>query len=128
MPPLKYLFIIVILFAAMERAAFAEENVRSRMVGMWDELPPGENLVSFTKEGACKIYLKKGEIGDLRSLDGTWVIDSDGKLQITFSVNGQTIDQKATIKFEGEEMILTDEGGTATRHRRHTGPIPDKYQ
>ena len=128
MPQLKFLFVIIILFAATEKAALAEENVRARVVGLWDELPPGENLVSFAKEGACKIYLKKGEIGDLRSMDGTWTIGGDGKLEITFSINGQTIAQKATIKFDGEEMILTDDGGIVTRHRRHSGPIPDKFQ
>jgi hypothetical protein len=127
MNKLRYLFVIGSLFFAAGQAAIAEENLRAKVVGMWDEVPPGENLVSFTQEGACKLYLKKGEIGELRSMDGTWTITDDGKLEITFTVNGQSLTQNAKVKFEGEEMVLTDEKGVDTRHRRHIGPIPDKY-
>lgn len=127
MSTLKNLFVVVSLFLATGPAALAEENLRAKVAGMWDEVPPGENLVSFTQEGACKLYLKKGEIGELRSMDGTWTVGDDGKLEITFTVNGQTLTQNAKVKFEGEEMVLTDEKGLETRHRRHIGPIPDKY-
>ncbi len=127
MSKLKSLFVVVSLFVTTGPAALAEENLRAKVLGMWDEVPPGENLVSFTQEGACKIYLKKGEIGELRSMDGTWTVTDDGKLEITFTVNGQTLTQNAKVKLEGEEMVLTDEKGVETRHRRHIGPIPDKY-
>jgi hypothetical protein len=127
MSKLKNLFVVVSLFLATGPAALAEDNLRAKLVGMWDEVLPGENLVSFTQEGACKLYLKKGEIGELRSMDGTWTVTDDGKLEITFTVNGQTLTQSAMVKFEGEEMVLTTEKGVETRHRRHVGPIPDKY-
>ncbi|MEY2564342.1 MAG: hypothetical protein QOH88_2535 [Verrucomicrobiota bacterium] len=126
MSTLKNLFVVVSLFLAAPGAS-AEDNLRAKVVGMWDEESPGENLVSFTQEGACKLYLKKGEIGELRSMDGTWTVGDDGKLEITFTVNGETLTQRAMVKFEGEEMVLTDEKGVETRHRRHVGPIPDKY-
>ncbi len=125
MSKLKSLFVVVSLFVTTGPAALAEENLRAKVLGMWDEVPPGENLVSFTQEGACKIYLKKGEIGELRSMDGTWTVTDDGKLEITFTVNGQTLTQNAKVKLEGEEMVLTDEKGVETRHRRHIGPIPE---
>jgi hypothetical protein len=38
------------------------------------------------------------------------------------------IGPESMVKFDGEEMVLTDDKGAETRHRRPTGPIPDKYQ
>jgi hypothetical protein len=31
------------------------------------------------------------------------------------------------LSYQGEEMILTEASGEQTKHRRHTGPIPEIY-
>ena len=70
--------------------------------------------------------MKKGEIGNLRSLNGNWMLSNDGKLQIIFTVEGQTHTQSAKLSFDGEEMVLTDDKGrklgiVGTRGRSRNG-------
>jgi hypothetical protein len=127
-PFLKALIVIVSLFAGMQQAALAQESAQSRLAGLWDEIGPSANLVQFGGDGSLKLFLKKGEIGDLRSLNGKWSVLGDGKVNVTFIQKGKSFSQTLILKFEGEEMILIDEKGEITRHRRHVGPIPERFQ
>src|SRR5690242_12298230 len=47
----------------------ADGTLGDRLVGVWREYSPSSNIVRFEKDGSTKLYLKKGEIGDLRTLD-----------------------------------------------------------
>lgn len=94
------------------------------LTGWWEEYSPSSNIVQFLSDGTVRLYLKKGEIGNLRSLDGTWKLGADdASIQMVFSVSGKTLDRSAKLSFEGAEMVLTEDG-TQTRHRRHSGKLP----
>lgn len=95
--------------------------------GWWEEYSPSSNIIQFQPDGTVRLYLKKGEIGNLRSLDGSWKLGGDKTtIQMVFSVAGKTLDRSAKLSFEGAEMVLTEDG-TQTRHRRHSGKLPATY-
>lgn len=126
---MKFLKIPVLLFALFIAAAPAtadDNRLSQELVGLWMEYSPSSNLVSFDADRKVKIFLKKGEIGDLRALTGTWTV-KDGIMTATFISNGQSISNAGKVTFENGEMLLTDNNGVVTRHRRHTGPIPSQY-
>jgi len=111
----------VCLMAAHTRAAADEAG---KLVGLWHEYSPSDNLVNFTADGHVVMYLRKGEIGDLRTLEGNWVLPGNGMLTVKFTAQGQSVEQSNKLSFEGDEMILTDDKGEQTRHRRYTGALP----
>ncbi len=126
---MKFLRIPVLLiafFIASAPATADDKRLSQDLVGMWMEYSPSSNLVSFDADRKIKIFLKKGEIGDLRALVGTWTV-KDGVMTATFISNGQSISNAGKVTFENGEMLLTDNNGVVTRHRRHTGPIPSQY-
>jgi uncharacterized protein (TIGR03066 family) len=114
------LFAFVCLIAAHTRAA-ADDS--AKLVGTWHEYSPSDNLVSFSADGHVVMYLRKGEIGNLHQLDGKWTLAS-GDLTVTFEALGRTVTQTTKLRFEGEEMILTDDKGQDTKHRRQDGSLP----
>lgn len=116
---------------AADPAAAAEADLATlqrRLVGEWVETAASRNYVDFFADGRVSLYLKKGEIGDLKSLDGTWTLTGTNALTVQFTVNRQSITQSATLSFEGEEMLLTDETNNVTRHRRREGALPEEYR
>ena len=126
---MKFLRIPVLLiafFIAAAPAAADDNRLSQQLVGLWMEYSPSSNLVSFDADRKVKIFLKKDEIGDLRALTGTWAV-KDGIMTATFVSNGQPISNAGKVTFENGEMLLTDNSGVVTRHRRHTGPIPSQY-
>jgi hypothetical protein len=121
-------YIIIVALALVCPAFQAHAVNREQVVGMWAEIHPKDNVVYFAKDGSWKLYLKKGEIGDLHSLDGKWTLTTDGKIKIVLTLNGQTKEFSSKIKLDGEELVLTEDGGEETRHRRHKGPLPERFQ
>jgi uncharacterized protein (TIGR03066 family) len=115
------LFAFVCLVAVHARAVADDAG---KLVGVWHEYSPSDNLVSFSADGHVVMYLRKGEIGDLHQLDGKWTLASNGDLTVTFEALGRTVTQTTKLRFDGDEMILTDEKGEDTKHRRNTGPLP----
>lgn len=114
--------------AAPQASTAPAQAQAQALAGWWEEYSPSSNIVYFGADGTVKLHLKKGEIGNLRTLDGTWTVADDGKsVRMIFTVNGQTLDRRAALAFPGKEMVLTDPDGTLTRHRRHSGKLPDKY-
>jgi uncharacterized protein (TIGR03066 family) len=117
--------------APADPAAAADADpaaMQRRLVGEWVETAASRNHVDFFADGRVSLYLKKGEIGELRSLDGTWTLTGTNALTVQFTVNQQSITQSATLSFEGEEMLLTDEANNVTRHRRREGALPEEYR
>jgi hypothetical protein len=104
------------------------QTLRTRLVGEWEELSPSRNYVDFFADGRVVLHLKKGEIGDLKTLDGTWAIDGDNALTVTFTVKGNRFSDLAQLSFDGDEMLLTKESGGETRHRRRGGVLPEEYR
>ena len=130
MRPLRSLALAFCLgFAAASAAVAQDRGLAARLVGTWREYSPTDNLVSFSKAGEWRLYLRKGEIQNLKSLDGRWsVSDPAGTLAIVLMLGGKEKPMPpAKLSFEGEEMILTDEAGKQTRHRRHRGPLPAEF-
>jgi len=125
---LRYLILTISVLVATQQPTFAQEQLQTRLVGMWDEIHPSDNLVYFAKDGSWKLYLEKEEIGKLRTLIGKWTLSNDSKLTITFTIEGQAYSQSAKLSFDGQDMVLTDENRNETRHRRHKGPIPERFQ
>lgn len=108
-------------------AAGADSGLGDRLVGVWREYSPSTNIVQFFADGTTKLYLRKGEIRDLRSLDGKWTVSDAGVLSITYSLGEKSLTLEARLTYEGEEMILTEKSGDQTKHRKHVGPIPEIY-
>jgi hypothetical protein len=49
----------------------------------------------------------------------------DARLIVTFEALGRSVTQTTKLSFAGEEMILTDDKGQDTKHRRQSGPMPE---
>ena len=120
-----WLIAFVCLLAVHTRAVADDAD---KLVGIWHEYSPSDNLVSFSADKRVVMYLRKGEIGDLRQLDGKWTLASDGDLTVTFEALGRTVTQTTKLSFSGDEMILTDDKGQETKHRRQSGPMPEWTQ
>jgi hypothetical protein len=121
---------LILVLSGLAFAPFvlaADATLGDRIVGVWREYSPSSNVVRFEKDGATRLYLKKGEIGNLRTLDGKWTVSDAGMLSIIYTVGEKSMTLEAKLSYEGEEMILTEANGTQTRHRKHVGPIPDIY-
>ncbi len=121
------LLLLLFTFGFAPLSIGAEAGLGDRLVGVWREYHPSSNVVQFYKDGTTKLYLKKGEIRDLRSLDGKWVISDSGMLAITYAVGDKSLTLEARVTFDNEEMILTEKTGDQTKHRKHVGPIPSVY-
>jgi len=117
----RFVLIALVCFVAAHTRAVADDA--EKLVGVWHEYSPSDNLVSFSADGRVVMYLRKGEIGDLHQLDGKWTLTS-GDLTVTFEALGRTVTQTTKLSFEGDEMILTDDKGQETKHRRQTGELP----
>lgn len=126
---MKSIKLLLLLLACgfVPLAIGAEAGLGDRLVGVWREYYPSSNVVQFYKDGTTKLYLKKGEIRDLRSLDGKWAVSDAGMLAITYAVGEKSLTLEARVSFENEEMILTEKNGDQTKHRKHVGPIPQIY-
>ncbi len=97
------------------------------LVGWWEEYAPSSNIVHFGADGTVVLYLKQGEVGPLRGLKGSWKIEDDGALQMRFVVRGHTQNSRLNVTFPGSEMVLEDANGVLTKHRRHSGKLPESY-
>lgn len=106
----------------------ADEALREKLTGMWIEFHPGDNLVYYAKDGTFKLFLKKGEIEDLHFIEGEWTLSSDGKLKLTGLLNGEVaFEKECTVSFNADELIVNYEDNEV-HHRRHVGPIPERFQ
>ena len=83
----RLVLIALVCVAAAQMRAVADDA--EKLVGIWHEYSPSDNLVSFSADGRVVMYLRKGEIGDLHQLDGKWTLTS-GNLTVTFRAVGQT--------------------------------------
>ncbi|MBP6750597.1 MAG: hypothetical protein KA144_13245 [Xanthomonadaceae bacterium] len=115
---------------AVESSDARLASPRVRLIGQWEEYSPSRNFVDFYEDGRVAVYLKRGEVGDLKTLDGTWSIDDEQQLRVDFTVNGQTFGRIAGLRFENGEMLLKelDATGQITRHRRREGALPEDYR
>jgi uncharacterized protein (TIGR03066 family) len=121
----RFMLIAFVVLVAAHVRAVADDG--GKLVGVWHEYSPSDNLVSFTADGRVTMYLRKGEIADLHTLDGAWTV-SNGMLMVKFTAMGRSIEQTNKLTFAGDEMILTDDKGEETKHRRHTGALPEWTQ
>ena len=113
---------LIALFCLVAAQPRAVADDAQKLVGLWHEYSPSDNLVNFAADGRITMYLRKGEIGDPHTLEGQWTA-SNGMLTVKFTAEGQSIEQSTKLSFEGDEMILTDKG-EVTKHRRHAGALP----
>jgi uncharacterized protein (TIGR03066 family) len=118
----RFLLIALLCLVAAHTSAIADDA--QKLVGLWHEYSPSDNLVNFTADGRVVMYLRKGEIGDLRTLEGNWTLPGNGMLTVKFTAQGQSVEQSNKLSFEDDEMILTDDKGERTRHRRYSGALP----
>ena len=126
---LKHLVITVCACIATQCAVLAQESPATKIIGQWREYDPSNNLVEFAKDGTWKMFLKKGEIPNLRVIDGTWVLANDGTLTVMPHFLGKKVEPDVSkLSFEGDELVLTQGKSGKTSHRRHKGPLPDEYQ
>lgn len=114
---------------AQDTAAKATtQDAATALAGWWEEYAPSSNIVQFRPDGTVKVYLKKDEIGTLRTLDGTWKLENDQTtIEMVFTVRERSLTRRAQISFEGPEMVITENGSKQTRHRRHSGQLPAAY-
>ncbi len=117
-------FVLIAFLCLMAAPTRAAADDAAKLVGLWHEYSPSDNLVKFDADGHVMMYLRKGEIADLRTLEGNWTLASDGMLTVTFTALGRTIAQTNKLSFADDEMIITDDKGQETKHRRYTGDLP----
>ena len=119
-------------------AVQAQDSPEKQLIGTWLEtrfetkskqVKESDNLITFDAGGTMKLHLKKEEAkGDARSLDGNWKVEAGGALKMEIVVGDRKQEQTMQLSFEGNEMILTDPDGRRTWHKRHEGPLPERYQ
>jgi hypothetical protein len=124
---IRLLFIALLLFGHAVFATETKTEQAAKLVGWWKEYYPSSNLVQFTPDGTVRLMLRKGEIGDLHELVGTWEILDNQVIQMSFSANGKTLVRDAKLTVSDDSMTLTDENGGKTKHRRHSGKLPNEY-
>lgn len=100
----------------------------ARLVGEWEEYSPSRNFVDFRADGSVTLYLKRGEVGELKTMEGRWSRGDDGQLVLDFAILGQSFVQRVGIAWDGEELLMISELGGVTRHRRRTGELPPEYR
>lgn len=115
------------LFQAPAVQAATTGTPTEQLVGTWAETGGKDSLVTINKDGSFKLYLKKGEIEDKHYLEGTWKLNPDGKFVVSLNIGDKPDEFSAQLKFEGDEMVLVDDEGKETRHKRHDGPIPERF-
>ena len=118
----RFLFIALFCLVAAQMRASADDA--GKLVGVWHEYNPSDNLVKFTADGHVTMYLRKGEIANLHTLEGEWKLANSGMLTVRFTAMGRSVEQTNKLSFTGDEMILTDDKGAQTKHRRHNGALP----
>jgi hypothetical protein len=127
----KIMILFPLIFCFFSHGIYADETSGKKaeqLVGLWNEYSPSTNYVNFSQDGTLQLLLKKGEIGDLHVLDGVWSITEKSDLQITMSMNGKVFYSKsARLVFRDQEMIMIDENGVETKHRRREGKAPSEY-
>jgi uncharacterized protein (TIGR03066 family) len=136
--PARFFALLFAFSLACGTSVAADEDLAKRLTGSWLEtrfetrskqVKESDNLVTFAADGTMKLHLKKGEAKDNRSsMDGTWKVESGGALKMEIVVGDKKQEQSMQLSFEGDEMILTDADGRRTWHKRHEGPLPDRYQ
>lgn len=103
---------------------------RARLIGRWEEYSPSRNFIDFLDDGRVVLHLKRGEIGERKTLEGDWRIEQENQLRIDFTLNEQTFGRIAELRFENGELLLKepDAAGAVTRHRRYEGELPEEYR
>ena len=119
--------IALLLFCHAAIAAETKNEQAAKLVGWWEEYYPSSNIVHFAQDGTVKLMLKKGEIGDLHVLEGTWTILDDQVIKMSFTANGNTLVRSLKLSVTDSSMILTEADGTQTKHHRHSGELPTEY-
>ena len=104
-----------------------ETSTAHKLAGWWEEYSPSSNIVHFSEDGTFKLMLKKDEIMNMRSLPGTWKLLEDGNLELTVTLGEKSMTRVQKLGFENGEMLLTSPDGSVTRHRRHSGVLPEAY-
>jgi hypothetical protein len=127
----KILILFLVIFSFYSHDVLADEapgKQAEQIVGLWKEYSPSTNYVRFYKNGSLQLLLKKGEVRDLRVLDGVWSISEKSDLLLKMSMNGKVFHTKSfRLVFRDQEMIMIDEKGEETKHRRHAGQPPSEY-
>lgn len=116
------------LLLSLGHPAHAAVKLEAKLIGSWEETDPQNNFVSFAKGSNRTLHLQEGEIGEQRSIEGVWMLSGRGELKIMFEGGGQARTMSSRATFVGEELILLGKDGKPVRHRRHKGPLPERFQ
>jgi len=93
------------------------QKPQEKIRGAWQDNEQG--VIEFFQDGTFTMKSKKAELGGLKTLTGRWLILDDGRLKLDISMLGVTQTLVYKVRFDGGEMILTDETGE-TRHKKLT--------
>ncbi len=129
---LRVLFFVVLSGIGFAPAAFGADALNQseqRMIGIWQEYEPGENVVEYFADHTMKIYLTEEEGGSqaMHWIEAHWQIDQDNMLTLTIMVNGKPHSEKVKLSFENDEMWLEDEDDVVTKQRRISA-VPAKFK
>lgn len=93
------------------KLGFGTMSPECKVVGLWQSKDGEKQLMEFFEDGSFRVKVKDGELGDFQNLSGKWIVLRDGRLKLELSALGITQAVLGDLKFEGEEMILSDETG-----------------
>jgi hypothetical protein len=94
------------------------KSPEEKIIGKWQELGESANIVEFFSDGTFSIELKEGEIGNLDSLNGVWVILSDKRIKLDVTVAGVTHVTVGELSFDGDDIMIIKDSESASRHVR----------
>ncbi len=99
------------LTAGQTKWGYGTMSPECKVVGLWQSKDGEKQLMEFFEDGSFRVKVKDGELGDFQNLSGKWIVLRDGRLKLELSALGITQAVLGDLKFEGEEMILSDETG-----------------
>ena len=91
------------------------KDSKQKILGKWQETGEHNGVVEFFQDGTYRIRPRANSDS---TLEGKWTIKKT-RLKIEHSKNGTTETNEVDLKFEGDEMVLTDDDGREARYKRY---------
>ena len=93
------------------------KSPEKQILGKWQEVDRSDDsFIEFFEDGTYR-GVSEG-VSSTESMTATWKILQDGRLKIDIRIQHITESITAELEFNDDHMILTNEDGKSTEHKR----------
>ena len=89
-----------------------------KILGKWQEVGGKGDTMEFFEDGTWRVQQVKPAGLLIGGDNGKWIILQDGRLKMDVVIGGTALTEVFTLQFDGDDMVITDEKGKATRNKR----------